>query len=176
MSPGGAKARERSLGALGRGVFDVLVIGGGIVGARVAYEAARNGFGTGLVDAGDFGGATSACSGKLVHGGLRYLRRGDLRLARRAQLERHALSARVAPHLVRPLPFLLAPDGEGPPSAALAAGLLGYWALGGLRGSAPRLVTAERARSLVPSLTTGGPHALFCEAHTDDARLTLATV
>ena len=62
--------RERSLEQLGAGVFDLLVIGGGIVGCRTAYEAARAGLRVALVDAGDFAGATSGSSAQIVHGGL----------------------------------------------------------------------------------------------------------
>jgi len=65
--------REESLERLITGTFDVLVAGGGIVGARIALDAARAGLRVALVDAGDFGGATSCASGKLIHGGLRYL-------------------------------------------------------------------------------------------------------
>jgi FAD dependent oxidoreductase len=71
-------ARVRSLEELGRGTFDVLVVGAGIIGTRA-------GLGVALVDAGDFGGATSGASGKLVHGGLRYLKMGRIGLSRRAQ-------------------------------------------------------------------------------------------
>ena len=95
--------RERTLEELGRGVFDVLVIGGGIVGARVAFDAARLGLRVALVDAGDFGGATSGASARLVHGGLRYLGTGDFRLvrtasegARRPRLPRRAASRQAA--------------------------------------------------------------------------------
>ena len=103
--------RERTLEELGRGVFDVLVIGGGIVGSRVAFDAARLGIRVALVDAGDFGGATSGASARLVHGGLRYLGTGDFRLVRTALRERDVFASRVAPHLVRPLPFVLSAAG-----------------------------------------------------------------
>ena len=76
--------RERTLEELGLGMFDVLVIGGGIVGGRVAFDAARAGLRVALVDAGDFGGATSGASARLIHGGLRYLRTGDFLLVRTA--------------------------------------------------------------------------------------------
>jgi glycine/D-amino acid oxidase-like deaminating enzyme len=76
--------RGRPVEELSRGVFDLLVIGGGIVGARVAFDAARARLRVALVDAGDFGGATSGASARLVHGGLRYLGTGDFRLVRMA--------------------------------------------------------------------------------------------
>jgi glycerol-3-phosphate dehydrogenase len=72
--------REESWDRLGRGRFDLLVIGAGIIGARIAFEAARAGLSVALVDAGDFGGATSSASSKLIHGGFRYLPMGDLQL------------------------------------------------------------------------------------------------
>jgi glycerol-3-phosphate dehydrogenase len=102
--------RERTVEELSRDVFDVLVIGG-IVGARVAFDAALAGLRVALVDAGDFGGATSGASARLVHGGLRYLRTGDFRLVRVALMERNVLASRVAPHLVRSLPFVLSAAG-----------------------------------------------------------------
>src|SRR5215469_9925272 len=86
---------------------DLLVIGAGIIGARVAYEAARHGLSVALVDAGDFGGGTSSASSKLVHGGFRYLPMGDIGLVRESQNERRMLIEHIAPNLVRPLPFLL---------------------------------------------------------------------
>ena len=69
--------RAQSLEALAKDHFDLLVIGGGIVGSRVAYDAARSGKRVALVDAGDFGHATSSASSKLIHGGLRYLPMGE---------------------------------------------------------------------------------------------------
>src|SRR4051794_20808407 len=96
------------LDRLDGGSVDLLVVGAGIIGSRVAYEAAHAGLRVALVDAGDFGGATSSASSKLVHGGLRYLAAGDVRLVRQLHTERLTLMTRVAPHLVRPLPLLLA--------------------------------------------------------------------
>jgi glycerol-3-phosphate dehydrogenase len=170
--------RERALEELGRGDFDVLVIGGGIVGSRVAFDAARYGLRVALVDAGDFGGATSGASARLVHGGLRYLGTGEFRLVRAALWERDVLASRVAPHLVRPLPFVLSVAGGRRHRSRCAAGLLVYAVLGGLRGPLPRFVTPEEAAVLVPPLRVGDftSHAVFHEAGTDDSRLTLATV
>ena len=170
--------RERTLEELGSGVFDLLVIGGGIVGARVTFDAARVGLRVALVDAGDFGGATSGASARLIHGGLRYLGRGDLRLVRTALRERDILVSRVAPHLVRPLPFVLSAAGGRRQRSRCAAGLLVYSALGGFRRPLPRFVTTEEATLLVPPLRVGGPasHAVYHEASTNDSRLALATV
>jgi glycerol-3-phosphate dehydrogenase len=168
--------RERTVEELGRGVFDVLVIGGGIVGTRAAFDAARVGLRVALVDAGDFGGATSGASARLVHGGLRYLGTGDFRLVRMALRERNVLASRVAPHLVRPLPFVLCAAGGR--RSRCAAGLLAYAALDGFRSPLPRFVTPEEAALLVPSLSVGdsASHAVYYEARTNDSRLALATV
>jgi glycerol-3-phosphate dehydrogenase len=168
--------RERPVEELSRGVFDLLVIGGGIVGARVAFDAARAGLRVALVDAGDFGGATSGASARLVHGGLRYLGTGDFRIVRMASRERNVLASRVAPHLVRPLPFVL--RAAGGRRSRCVAGLLVYAALDGFRSPLPRFVTPEEASVLVPSLRAGGSasHAVYYEAGTNDSRLALATV
>jgi glycerol-3-phosphate dehydrogenase len=170
--------RERTLEELGRGVFDVLVIGGGIVGGRVAFDAARLGLRVALVDAGDFGGATSGASARLVHGGLRYLGMGDFRLVRMALRERNVLAFRVAPHLVRPLPFVLSAAGGRRQRSRCAAGLLAYAALDGFRSPLPRFVTPEEASLLVPPLSVGdtASQVIYCEARTNDSRLALATV
>ena len=104
----------RDLDALVGRRFDLLVIGGGIVGAGIANEAARAGLAVALVDRGDFGAATSSASSKLIHGGLRYLRLGDVKLVREAHRERRALLETVAPHLVRRLPFLFPLYRDGP--------------------------------------------------------------
>lgn len=87
-------------------VFDIVVIGGGITGAAVAYEAAARGFSVALVEKGDFGGATSAATSKLIHGGLRYLANFELGLVRESLRERRTLE-NIAPNLVYPLPFLV---------------------------------------------------------------------
>jgi glycerol-3-phosphate dehydrogenase len=159
--------------------FDLLVIGAGIVGARVAYEAARTGAAVALLDAGDFGGATSSASSKLVHGGLRYLQMGEVGLIREAHLERRALLDRIAPHLVRPMPFLL-PVYRGGPHRPLAIGtaVFAYSVLSGFRHSRARMVGREHARRLVPPLRTDGMHVagLYEDSQTNDSRLTLATV
>src|SRR3954464_13666502 len=97
---------QRNVSALGEGVCDLLVIGGGIPAAAVVLDAALRGLRVALIDKGDFASGTSSISSKLVHGGLRYLEHGDLRLVYEALHERGRL-LRNAPHLVRPLRFLL---------------------------------------------------------------------
>jgi len=159
--------------------FDLLVVGAGIIGSRIAYEAAREGAQVALVDAGDFGAATSSASSKLIHGGLRYLEMGDLKLVREAHLERRALLDRVAPHLVRPQPFVIPIYRGGPHRAsAIAAGLFLYSALSGFQHSRGRLIAADRARAWVPPVRTSGMRwaGFYMDAQTHDSRLVLATV
>ena len=171
--------RERALDRLERVDLDLLVVGAGIVGSRIAYEAAHHGLRVGLVDAGDFGGGTSSASSKLVHGGLRYLATGDLRLVRHLQAERRVLMSLVAPHLVRPLPLLLAVErSRAGDTSKLMAALAVYGALAGSRHDVPGLVGPTRARALVPPLDTSAVAlaGVVPEAQTHDARLTLATV
>src|SRR5262245_38207415 len=86
--------------------LDVLVVGGGVVGSGSALDAATRGLTTGLIEARDFASGTSSRSSKLVHGGLRYLEMLDFRLVHEALLERGLLLQRLAPHLVKPVPFL----------------------------------------------------------------------
>src|SRR5881275_375605 len=97
---------KRTVEALTDGVFDLLVLGGGITGAGVALDAALRGWRVALIDKGDFASGTSSVSSKLVHGGLRYLEHGDFRLVYEALHERRRL-LRNAPHVVRPLRFVL---------------------------------------------------------------------
>jgi glycerol-3-phosphate dehydrogenase len=176
MSP--SVARERTLEALSSSDFDLLVVGAGIVGSRVALEARKVGLRVALVEAGDFAGGTSSASSKLVHGGLRYLAEGHLTLVRTSRLEQQALRTRIAPHLVQEFPFVLAIDRDARFGRhAVTAGMAAYEALSGFRAHGGRLDLAA-AGSLVPPLV---PErlvgcALFTEAQTNDARLTLATV
>ncbi|GAC1613702.1 MAG: glycerol-3-phosphate dehydrogenase/oxidase [Candidatus Dormibacteraceae bacterium] len=171
--------RARALAALQAETFDLLVIGAGIIGARIALEAATNGRRVALVDAADFGGATSSASSKLIHGGLRYLQMGDLRLVREAHVERRALLERIAPHLVRSQRFLVPVYRGAPqPRAVIAAGLFLYSATSGFRHSQARMVSAAGGRKLVPSLRLEELRGcgVYLDAQTHDSRLTLATV
>src|SRR5574337_1247815 len=97
---------KRELESLSHQIFDLTVIGGGINGAAVAREAALRGLKVALVEAQDFSGGTSSRSSKLIHGGLRYLEQMDFKLVHEARTERRRLRE-LAPHLARPLPFLL---------------------------------------------------------------------
>jgi glycerol-3-phosphate dehydrogenase len=173
-----ASERQASLERLRGQRFDLLVIGAGIVGSRVAYEAAREGLSVALVDSADYGGCTSSASSKLLHGGLRYLSTGDVRLVRRLQSERRVIAMRIAPHLVEPLPILLAVEGRSPArTAKLALALPLYAALSGFRRPLPRRVSVEAATELIAPLRRDSVTAcgVVTEVLTNDARLTLAT-
>jgi glycerol-3-phosphate dehydrogenase len=169
--------RGEALARLSAREFDLLVIGAGIVGAGIACEASRAGLAVALVDRGDFGGATSSASSKLIHGGLRYLRLGDVRLVREAHQERRALMRVVAPHLVRRLPFLLPLYHDGPYRALTVQA--GLWLYGTLAGEPRgRLVPPARAQQSVPDLRLERLKGcgLYTDAWTHDSRLCLANV
>jgi glycerol-3-phosphate dehydrogenase len=91
---------------MAEGELDILVVGGGVVGAGTALDAATRGLATGLVEARDWASGTSSRTSKLIHGGLRYLEMLDFALVREALKERGLLTQRIAPHLVKPVPFL----------------------------------------------------------------------
>jgi glycerol-3-phosphate dehydrogenase len=157
--------------------FDLLVIGGGIIGAGIAEAASAHGLKVALVERGDFASATSTASSKLIHGGLRYLQMGDIRLVREAHQERRALMSVVAPHLVHRLPFVFPLYENGPHRPwFVRTGVLLYSALA--RAKLNGRVSEKRALRLVPQLRTEGLHssALYADAWTNDGRLTLANV
>lgn len=169
--------REPALAELAERHFDLLVIGGGIVGAGIANEAARAGLAVALVERGDFGSQTSSASSKLVHGGLRYLRLGDVRLVHESHRERRTLMHLVAPHLVRRLAFVLPLYADGPyRPLTVQAGLRLYSVLARERLERPAGVEGVRRR--VPDLRLDGlqASALYADASTHDARLCLANV
>jgi glycerol-3-phosphate dehydrogenase len=176
----GSFDRARSLQQLGDTTFDVLVIGGGITGAGVALDAASRGLRTALVERDDFASGTSSKSSKLVHGGLRYLQNGDVRLVYEALRERQRLR-RNAPHLVRLLPFLIplfAKDGLINPKVARALGsaMWMYDLTGGARiGKLHKRLKKAEAVAHMPTLPEdrlAGAY-LYYDAAADDARLTL---
>jgi glycerol-3-phosphate dehydrogenase len=179
--PLGTFDRDDNLALLGAGTYDVLVIGGGITGAGVALDAASRGLRTALVERHDLASGTSSKSSKLVHGGLRYLQNGDVRLVYDALRERQRL-LHNAPHLVKVLPFLIPVfTGKGgiiPKQVARALGsaMWMYDLTGGLRiGKVHRRLRADAARAHMPTLGERLAWAyLYYDAQTDDARLTLA--
>ncbi len=176
----GSFDRTDSLRALGDSTFDVLVIGGGITGAGVALDAASRGLRTALVERDDFASGTSSKSSKMVHGGLRYLQNGDVRLVYEALRERQRLRHN-APHLVRLLPFLIplfSKDGLINPKVARALGsaMWMYDLTGGARiGKIHKRLKKAAAVAHMPTLPESrlaGAY-LYYDAGADDARLTL---
>ncbi len=165
---------------LGDEQFDVLVIGGGITGVGTALDAASRGLRTALVERHDFASGTSSKSSKLVHGGLRYLQQGDVRLVYEALAERQRLR-RNAPHLVRILPFMipiLTRDGVMNPKIARAFGsaLWMYDLTGGARiGKLHRRLKKDAALAHMPTMPAErlASAYLYYDARTDDARLCL---
>src|SRR5688572_20427327 len=97
--------RASTIDALTGDVLDVLVIGGGIVGAGLARDAAMRGLCVGLIEQHDFAFGTSSRSSRLLHGGLRYLAQGRLGLVREASVEKKIIQ-HIAPHLAQPMPFV----------------------------------------------------------------------
>ncbi|TFI57808.1 glycerol-3-phosphate dehydrogenase [Sphingomonas parva] len=150
--------------------YDLLIIGGGINGAAIARDAAIRGARALLIERDDLAGHTSSASSKLIHGGLRYLEHGELRLVREALAEREIL-LRTAPHIVRPLRFAL-PHAPGMrPRWMLRAGLLLYDLLA-LRGSLPRSRrVGARDAALRAPLARPASLLSYWDAWVDDSRL-----
>jgi glycerol-3-phosphate dehydrogenase len=171
-------AREAALTTLAEQELDVLVVGGGVVGAGTALDAVTRGLTTGLVEQRDFASGTSSRSSKLIHGGLRYLEMLDFGLVREALEERGLLLTRLAPHLVRPVPFLYPLTHHAWERPYVGAGLALYDAMalaGKYDMGVPRHrhLTRRGALRLAPDLR---PDALtgairYYDAQVDDARL-----
>ena len=176
----GAFDRDDALRRLADTHFDVLVIGGGVTGAGTALDAASRGLRTALVERYDFASGTSSKSSKLVHGGLRYLQQGDVRLVYEALAERQRLR-KNAPHLVKVLPFLLPVFGKGGVipkklSRALGSAMWMYDLTGGFRiGKLHKRISADEAVAHMPTLPREklASSYLYYDAQADDARLTL---
>jgi glycerol-3-phosphate dehydrogenase len=165
------------VGAVSAAAFDVVVIGGGITGTGIARDAALRGLEVALFEKGDYASGTSSKSSKLVHGGLRYLEHGEIGLVFESVSERR-VQTRVAPHLVRPLPFLIPIyKGAKPGLEVMNVGLWIYDSLALFR--APRLHRtfrgAKAALELEPQLREEGLRGIleYYDCATDDARLTL---
>jgi glycerol-3-phosphate dehydrogenase len=175
--------RDDSLGRLPAEEFDVLVVGAGVTGAGVALDAASRGLRVALVERDDFASGTSSKSSKLVHGGLRYLQQGDVRLVYEALRERKRLR-RNAPHLVSVLPFMipvLTKDGvvSRRISRALGSAMWMYDLTGGWRiGKLHRRLRSRAAAAHFPTMRTERLSSayLYFDAEADDARLCLALV
>jgi glycerol-3-phosphate dehydrogenase len=153
--------------------YDLLIIGGGINGCAIAREAALNGWSVLLVERDDLASHTSSASTKLIHGGLRYLEQYDFRLVAEALRERERL-VHAAPHLIRPMAFVLPHTNAVRPWWLVRAGLMLYDLLGG-RMTLPRsrgLSAADIA--YVAPLRGGAKGFVYSDAFVDDSRLTLA--
>jgi glycerol-3-phosphate dehydrogenase len=160
--------------------LDLLVIGGGVVGTGAALDAVTRGLSTGLVEARDFASGTSSRSSKLIHGGLRYLEMLDFRLVREALQERGLLLTRLAPHLVRPVPFLYPLTHPVWERAYVGAGIALYDGLAAGSGHGAGLprhrhLTRRAAHRLMPSLRPGALTGAvqYWDAQVDDARHTM---
>ena len=156
-------------------IRDLLIIGGGINGAGIARDAAGRGLSVVLCEQGDIAGATSWASSKLIHGGLRYLEHGNFGLVRESLMERETL-LRIAPHLTRPLRFIMPHSPISRPAWLIRLGLWLYDHLGG----ATTLPPCESVR-----FDNNSPYAaplqaacrnghIYSDVQVDDARLTLA--
>jgi len=170
-----AETREE----LSRGTYDLLVIGGGILGTSVTWMAAQAGLRVAMVDGGDFAGATSSASSKLVHGGLRYLQTGNVKLVAENHRERRALAGDIAPHLVKPLSFVVPVYRGGPHGAAkLGAGVFLYSALSVFGDGLGRVITPNQALARVPALRPEGLRAaaVYGDHQMNDSRVAVMTV
>ncbi len=174
------RARSAALKRLATQHLDVLVIGGGVVGAGSALDAATRGLSVGLVEARDFASGTSSRSSKLIHGGLRYLEMMDFRLVAEALKERGLLTQRLAPHLVRPVPFLYPLQGRGWERWYAGSGVALYDAMAkasGYGAATPvhRHLTRRGARKEFPSLRKDALVGAirYYDAQVDDARHTM---
>jgi glycerol-3-phosphate dehydrogenase len=194
-------SRADALRALASEPFDVLVVGGGITGAGVAFDAATRGYSVALVEKADFASGTSSRSSKLVHGGLRYLQNFDLGLVREALLERQLLAA-LAPHLVKPLPLIVPAFDGNRPDRLMGLGLNMYdvMAVDRIRRSplarrrgrrdvnadghedwSPerhRIIGGDEVAERLPALAAREPTGgyLFYDCQTDDVRLVLTVL
>ena len=173
--------RSDQISRLKSGGFDVIVIGGGITGVGVALDAASRGLRTALVERDDFASGTSSKSSKLVHGGLRYLQQGEVRLVYEALHERQRLR-RNAPHLVSLLPFMLpilTKDGlvSRKIARALGSALWMYDITGGARiGRIHRRLRKKKALAHMPTMPSQrlASAYIYYDAQADDARLCLS--
>jgi glycerol-3-phosphate dehydrogenase len=188
-------ARAAAIEAIAGQRFEVVVIGGGITGAGVAFDAASRGYSVALLERGDYASGTSSRSSKMIHGGLRYLQNLDLGLVREALLERQ-LMVQLAPHLVYPTPFLVPSFGEDRRDRRIGIGLNMYDVMATTRvgrsrremrsskeededfywsPNRHRTIGRDELLEMVPSLESRDPNDayLFYDCQTDDVRLVL---
>ena len=177
------RERTAALAALTGQEHQVLVVGGGVVGAGVALDAATRGLSAGLVEARDFASGTSSRSSKLIHGGLRYLEQMNFALVREALTERALLLQRIAPHLVQPVSFLFPLTHRGWERAYLGTGVRLYDMLGFSLGQSRGLpghkqLTRNAALELAPGLKKSAVHGAirYWDAQVDDARFVIGVL
>ncbi|MEV6094868.1 glycerol-3-phosphate dehydrogenase [Nocardia sp. NPDC051981] len=172
----GPEQREAAWGRLGKDTFDVIAIGGGVVGAGIALDAATRGLEVALVEARDLASGTSSRSSKMFHGGLRYLEMMEFGLVREALRERELALSTLAPHLVKPLKFLYPLTHLGWERPYVTAGLVLYDTMGGAK-SVPgqhhltRSAALRQAPGLKRDALTGGVN--YYDTVVDDARHTM---
>jgi glycerol-3-phosphate dehydrogenase len=163
--------------------LDVLVVGGGVVGAGAALDAVTRGLSTGIVEARDWASGTSSRSSKLIHGGLRYLEMLDFGLVKEALKERALLLDRIAPHLVRPVPFLYPLTHRLWERPYVGSGVLIYDVMAAFGGKGYRMprhrhLSKRRALREAPCLSPKNLAGAvqYWDAQVDDARLTVTVV
>ncbi len=176
--PFSAAVRRENVERLGQEEFDLLIVGGGITGVATARDARLRGFHTALVDKGDFGCGTSSRSTRLIHGGIRYLEYGEFKLVFNACSERR-LMRKIAPRLVRPLPFLYPIyRGQRPSAFKIRAGMVLYDALSLFRNvQNHRWLQPAEVQRREPLIAGRGllSAGRYYDAQVNDARLTLIT-
>ncbi|WP_051973483.1 glycerol-3-phosphate dehydrogenase/oxidase [Cryobacterium sp. MLB-32] len=179
----GPEEREAALAKLKVKELDILVVGGGIVGAGCAMDAVTRGLSVGILEARDWASGTSSRSSKLVHGGIRYLEQLDFRLVREALTERGLLLQRLAPHLVKPVRFLYPLKKRVTERFYIGAGMLLYDVFSYMGGRPPgvphhRHLSKGQVQKLMPSLANdalvGG--ITYYDAQVDDARYVASLV
>lgn len=170
FSPAG---RQAALKRMADEHFDLLIVGGGITGCTLARDAALRGLRVALVEKEDFAYGTSSRSSKLIHGGIRYLAQGDIRVTRESAVERKVLR-RIAPHLVHPLPFVF-PFFQRDNTFIYKTGFrLFDWMAGSTVAERHRVLTPREVLAVAPLL--GGPlvgGVIYGEYITEDARFTM---
>lgn len=179
----GVEERAAAIEALKTKELDVLVVGGGIVGAGSALDSVTRGLSTGILEARDWASGTSSRSSKLVHGGIRYLEQLDFRLVREALIERGLLLQRIAPHLVKPVKFLYPLNRPVFERIYIGAGMLLYDIFSYTGGRPPgvphhRHLSKRQIQKSIPSLRNnafvGG--LTYYDAQVDDARYVASLV
>ncbi|HEX6936094.1 MAG TPA: glycerol-3-phosphate dehydrogenase/oxidase [Actinomycetes bacterium] len=179
----GPQERQAALDAAARQELDVVVVGGGVVGAGAALDAVTRGLSVAMFEARDWASGTSSRSSKLIHGGLRYLEMLDFGLVREALRERGLLTQRLAPHLVRPVPFLYPLKHRGWERLYAGSGVLLYDTMGVSSGTSRGLprhrhLTRRGALRACPSLRRDALVGAiqYYDAQVDDARHTMTVV